>query len=103
MLVTLGRVKLLRVCLRPNPRREAKIMKTNNKSNKPFIGWKASEQRFYLDGMAISYADALRHWNAGTAIFLAFAEERIKLVTDFPLCARAMGWVADNEATATCS
>jgi len=53
--------------------------------------------------MAISYADALRHWNAGTAIFLAFAEERIKLVTDFPLCARAMGWVADNEATATCS
>jgi hypothetical protein len=53
-------------------------MATTTKSRKlPLIGWKACEERFYLDGLPITEKEAIRHWREGTAKFLNFASERI--------------------------
>ena len=46
-------------------------------SDLPYIGWKACEQRFYLDALPISDAEALKHWKAGTARFGENAAKRL--------------------------
>jgi hypothetical protein len=44
----------------------------------PMIGWKACEQSFYLDGVAIPTRVAHSHWKKGSATFLPFAAAKMQ-------------------------
>jgi len=44
----------------------------------PFIGWKGCEERFYLDALPITHAEAVKHWKLGTATFGENAHKRIR-------------------------
>lgn len=48
----------------------------------PYIGWKACEERFYLDGMPISASEAYKHLKEGTAIFGSNARKQIGKLFD---------------------
>lgn len=46
----------------------------------PYIGWKACEQAFYLDALPITPAEAVQHWQNGTARFGSNAQREIKQI-----------------------
>jgi len=47
-----------------------------------FIGWKARERSFYLEGLPITAASAYQHWQAGTAKFLPLAAQQMQAIIE---------------------
>jgi hypothetical protein len=55
-------------------------MTVTSKDHLPFIGWKACEGSFYLDGLLISTDEAVTHWRRRTARFLPNAAKMVRAV-----------------------
>jgi len=63
----------------------------------PFIGWKACEERFYLDALPISESEVYQYLKEGTAIIMPNAKAKLdEMIGQFPLIASAMRWAAEN-------
>jgi hypothetical protein len=44
----------------------------------PYIGWKACEERFFLDALPITTQQAIEYYKQGTAMFGPHAAKRVR-------------------------
>jgi hypothetical protein len=56
----------------------------------PFIGWKACDDSFYLDGCPITVDEAFEHWTNSTAIFLPHAARELRLIAHIITIAKSL-------------